>query len=179
MNEIWKDIKGYEGMYQVSSEGRVKSLKFGKEKIMKNNKSEDGYLYANLYKDRKMKNFKVHRLVAQAFIDNPDNLLEINHIDEDKANNRVDNLEWCSRDYNINFGTRNEKVFYKLSKPVLQFTKEGEFVCKWGGTRQIERELGYYHTNISECCKGKYKTAYGYIWKYAIKFNIFDLAIEK
>lgn len=128
INEIWKDIEGYEGIYMISSKGRVKSLKFGKEKILKNLKNTCGYLFVSLCKNGKFKNYLIHRLVASAFIDNPNNLSQINHKDEDKTNNRIDNLEWCDSSYNINFGTRTEKI----QKPVLQFTKQGEFVKKMG-----------------------------------------------
>lgn len=168
--EIWKDIEGYEGLYQVSSEGRVKSLGNGKsnnskEKILKSNKNRGGYLKVDLHKEGKKKNYLIHRLVAQAFIDNPNNLPEVNHRNEDKTDNRVENIEYCNRKYNINFGTRTEKT----QKPILQFTKEGKFVKKWDGIREVERELGFSHSHISKCCKGKLKTAYGFKWCYHYK----------
>ena len=167
--EIWKDIKDYEGMYQVSSEGRVKSLKYGEEKILKNNKNNSGYLSVSLSKDGKRKTYSIHRLVAQAFISNPNNLLEINHIDEDKTNNRVENLEWCTKQYNNNYGTKNERAAERNTKRILQFTKEGEFIKKWDSTMQIERELGFNGGNITKCCKGKCKLTYGYKWRYHYK----------
>lgn len=168
--EKWKDIEGYEGLYQISNLGRVKSLGNGKsnnskEKILKCGKSKQGYIFVSLSKKGKKKNYLIHRLVAQAFIDNPDNLPEVNHINEDKTNNCVDNLEYCNRTYNINYGTRTEKT----QKPILQFTKEGKFVKKWDGIREVERELGFSHSHISKCCKGKCKSVGGFKWCYYYK----------
>lgn len=160
--EIWKDIPGYEGIYQVSTSGRVKSLKFGKERILKPIRNNCGYLQVELCKNGECKRFYVHRLVAQVFLPNPNNLPEVNHIDEDKINNRVENLEFCDRIYNINYGTRTDKY----SKPVLQFNKDGTFIREWKSVKDVERNLGYIHQNISYCCVGRYKTAYGYVWKY-------------
>lgn len=115
--EIWKDIIGYEGLYQVSSLGRVRSLDrydsrncFWEGRILKLYTRKGGYLFVQLHLNGKGKNYLVHRLVAIAFIPNPDNLPEVNHLDEDKTNNRVENLEFCDRKYNINFGTRIDKV---------------------------------------------------------------------
>ena len=115
MIEIWKDIEGYENLYQVSNLGRVKSLNYnhtGKEKIMKA-KKDKGYLRVQLYKDGKPKFYSVHRLVATSFLPNPNNLSQVNHIDEDKSNNIVDNLEWCSAKYNSNYGTRIQRIVEK------------------------------------------------------------------
>lgn len=167
--EIWRDIEGYEGLYQVSSEGRVKSLKYGKEKILKGSKNSWGYLLVNLHKEGKQKHYYIHRLVAQAFISNPDNLPEVNHKNEIKTDNRVENLEWCTNQYNINYGTHNKRMAKTLSVPVLQFTKEGEFVCKWDSMIEVERELGFNSGNISNCCRGERKSVYGYKWRYHYK----------
>lgn len=166
--EIWKDILGYEGLYQVSNFGRVKSLKFGKERILKLTKDKDGYLIVNLYKNNKSKTFKVHRLVAEAFIPNPDNLPQVNHKDEDKSNNILSNLEWCDVKYNQNYGTRNKRIGKsntngKRSKPVLQYTLDGKFVREWESYRECKRN-GFNH--VSECCRGKLKSCEGFIWKY-------------
>lgn len=167
--EVWKDINGYEDLYEVSSFGRVKSLGNGKsnnskKRILKLGKHKSGYLYVDLIKDGNRKTFRVHRLVAENFIPNPLNLPEVNHKDENKENNFVENLEFCNRTYNVNYGTRTEKC----SKKVYQYTKSGEFVKEWKSTREIKRELGYFHQHISKCCNGKphYNTAYGYIWSY-------------
>ena len=169
-NEIWKDIKGYEGLYQVSNRGRVKSLWFGKENILKPGSCR-GYLHIGLSKNGEYKQYMVHRLVAQAFLSNPNNLSVINHKDENKTNNSIENLEWCDHKYNINFGTRNQRCAEKmtngkLSKPVLQYEKSGEFVREWKSTRDVQRNLGFANSSISRCCNGKLKTSYGFIWKY-------------
>ena len=164
--EVWKDVVGYEGLYQVSNLGRVKSLKYGKERILKSANIGRGYLKVNLWRNREQKQYLVHRLVGQSFIPNPNNLPEINHRDEDKTNNKVVNLEWCSSKYNANFGTRNQRQAEKCSKTVFQYTKTGEFVKKWKSTHDVERNLGYDQGHISACCLGKYKSAYGFIWKY-------------
>ena len=168
MKEIWKDKKDYEGHYQVSNWGRVKSIKFGKERILKLTKDKDGYFFVNLYKNNKSKTFKVHRLVAEAFLPNSDNLPLINHKDEDKSNNIVSNLEWCDVKYNTNYGTRNKRIGKsntngKRSKPVLQYTLDGKFVREWESYRECKRN-GFNH--VSECCRGKLKSCGGFIWRY-------------
>lgn len=180
MEEIWKDIPGYEGLYQVSNLGRVKSLERSvikgqgglykiEEKIMKGSKDGSGYLFVQLCKEGKRKFYKIHRLVASAFLDNPNNLSELNHKDEDKTNNRVDNLEWCNHKYNSNYGSRNERVAKAISIPVLQFSKTGEFIHKWDSATEASRVLGINQGNIWSCLKGKYKSAYGFIWHYHYK----------
>ena len=162
--EYWKPVVGYEGHYQVSNFGRVKSIKFGKEIILKQN-IRGGYYIVNLSKNGIVKTYLVHRLVAEAFIDNTDNLPEVNHKDENKLNNNVDNLEWCTHEYNINYGTRNKKVSKKLSKPVLQYTLDGEFVREWKSTIECGRN-GYDQGHVAACCNGKLKTYKGFIWEY-------------
>lgn len=109
MREIWKDIKGYEGIYQVSNRGNVRSLHYNKLRIL-TPLSKQGYYSVALSVNSKCKHFPIHRLVAEAFIPNPSNLPEINHKDEDGTNNSVDNLEWCTREYNNNYGSRNKRV---------------------------------------------------------------------
>ena len=160
--EIWCPIKGYEGLYQVSDKGSVKSIGYGKERILKPGRIKTGYLRVNLCKNGEKKNWLVHRIVAQAFIPNPDNLPEVNHKDEDKENNSVQNLEWCDGKYNINYGTRTDRC----SKPVLQFTKDGKLVREWKSASDVERNLGYFQNYISSCCTGKCKSAYDFIWKF-------------
>jgi hypothetical protein len=187
--EIWRDIEGYEGLYQVSNMGRVKSLERNvvkgkgglykiEEKILKSGKHSGGYLYVCLYNEGKIKYYTIHRLVANAFIPNPNNFPQVNHKDEDKTNNRVENLEWCDRKYNCNYGTHNERMAKSRSKPVLQFTKEGYFIKKWESAKEVERELGISNSNITACCKGKIKTAYGFVWMYAV-INGFEIDITK
>ena len=170
-NEIWKDIVGYEGLYQVSNMGRVKSLNYnhtGKEKLLSPLKDSGGYLRANLCKNGKPKMYKVHRLVLMTFspVENMDKL-DINHIDENKLNNNLSNLEWCDRSYNINHGTRNKRVAEKKSIPIAQLTLDGKFVKAWkSGIDAAERLGGFSRGNITNCCKGKSKTHGGYRWMY-------------
>lgn len=173
--EIWKDIKDYEGLYQVSNWGRVKSLGNGgthkTSRILKSEKNTRGYLQVQLSKNGKRKWFFIHRLVAEVFLENPENLPQVNHIDEDKTNNRVENLEWCEHKYNMNYGTRNErisktKINGKKSKKVLQFTLDGEFIREWPSTKEIERQLGFDNSAVCRCCNGKQKSAYGFRWCY-------------
>ena len=181
--EEWLPIENYEDLYQVSNWGRVKSLgndKTRKERILKPSTTKQGYQFVCLCKDGKQKLFYVHRLVAMAFIPNPNNYTEINHKDECKINNRIDNLEWCNRKYNCNYGTRNERhsgenhplygKFGKdnhLSKQIIQLTLDGEVIKNWDCIMDIKRELGYHQSNISNCCKGRHKSAYNYKWAYA------------
>lgn len=177
--EIWKDIAGYEGKYQVSNLGNVKSLNYnrtGKEQILTPIKNPKGYLIVGLSKNCISKQHYIHRLIAQAFIENPENLPQVNHIDENKFNNRVDNLEWCTAEYNNKYGTHNERIFKTLKlrnskyapKEVLQFTKDGNFVNEYYSTQEAERCTGISHTNIVQCCKNikSHLTAGGFIWKY-------------
>lgn len=184
--EEWKDIEGYEGLYQVSNLGRVKSLaryvkhyKGGllllRERILTTIAVRD-YLNVNLYKEGKIKMFKVHRLVAQAFIENPDNLPQVNHKNECKWDNAVWNLEWCTSDYNLKYGTRLEKAIKKSAKTqqlthptrksVLQYTKDNQFVTEYMSMKEAERQTGINYSSISKCCLGKGLTAGGYIWKF-------------
>ena len=181
--EIWKPIPDYSN-YMVSNLGRVKSINWHRGKIEKYIKpyiTHKGYLRIRLTKDAITKQFSIHRLVAKTFIPNPDNLPQVNHINEDKTDNRVENLEWCTNEYNHNYGSRNNKTAKALSKPVLQFTLDGEFVKRWNSAREIERETGF---KVSECCNGKLKTSHNYKWGYAdnyekIKFNVFDLELYR
>ncbi len=172
--EIWKDIKGYEGLYQISNLGRVKSIKRVvargtnykpiKERVLKagNNK---GYAYVILCKYGKKKTVQVHRLVAYAFIPNPNNLPCINHKDENPLNNIVSNLEWCTHSYNNSYNELRVKAAISKRIPVLQYSKEGVFIREWSYSKEAEKELGISHRTIDACCKGKLKTSGGYIWK--------------
>ena len=161
-NEEWRDVVGYEGRYQVSSMGRVKSFKWNKERFLKPSMDKDGYLLVTLCAGGKRKTLKVHRLVCEAFHGNPDNKPQVNHINEDKTDNRACNLEWCTCKQNVNHGSRNERV----SKPVGQYSLDGKLIKLWPSTMEAERQAGFNHGNISQVANGKYKQAYGCIWKY-------------
>ena len=174
MEEEWKEIKGYPN-YMVSNMGNVKSLgnnKTKKEKILKLSVDKIGYLFVGLCKNGVQKKYFVHRLVAQAFIQNPNNYSQVNHKDENKQNNYAQNLEWCDTKYNSNYGTRLERIAEKntnhpsYSKVVFQYDLNGNFIKEWPSTMEVERRLGFANTHISACCLGKLKQSYGFIWKY-------------
>ena len=152
-----KDIKGYEGLYAVTSCGKIWSYK--RKKFLVPVDDGHGYLRICLCKDNKRKNYFIHRLVAEAYLPNPENLPQINHRDENKTNNCLQNLEWCDAKYNSNYGTRNEKI----KKPILQFSLDGEFVREWPSATDVGIEV---QGHICNCLNGRRKTAYGFIWKY-------------
>ena len=188
MVEIFKDIKGYEGLYQVSNLGRVKILNYrntGKTKLKKPVENNCGYFTIQLYKNEKPKRYFVHRLVAETFLDNSDGKPQVNHkiegdegkkinivyinedglIDEEKST-----IEWVTAKENCNHGTRNKRIAEKTtngkcSKKVLQLTFDGVLVKEWSSTHECERN-GFDHGNVSKCCRGKQKSAYGYKWHY-------------
>lgn len=172
-NEEWRDVVGYEGLYQVSNQGRVKSLerkdclgRTVKERFLKPITDHYGYQVVGLCTGGKQKMHKVHRLVCQAFHENPENKLDVNHINENKTDNRIENLEWSTRKENLNHGTRNERSAKALSKPIGQYTRDGELVKIWPSAAKVERRAGFDHSTISKVAIGKRKTAYGFIWKY-------------
>ena len=176
-NEEWRDVVGYEGRYQVSSMGRVKSLerkvrhwrggeRIQKERILKPSNDRRGYLLVSLCDGEKRKTFSVHRLVCQAFHENPDNKPQVNHINEIKTDNRASNLEWATARENSNFGTRNERLGKAQSKSVGQYTLDGELVKIWPSTIEVQRQTGFIQGNICKVANGNRKTAYGFIWKY-------------
>lgn len=173
MKEIWIPVKDYEGLYEVSNLGNVRSLgngnsnnsEYHKIRVLKPYVCTNGYLGVVLCKNKQKKKHLVHRLVAEAFIPNWFDDQEVNHIDEDKINNRVENLEWCDHKFNCNYGTRNKRVAEQQSKPVLQYTKNGEFVKEWSSIMEADRN-GFNCSNIIRCCKGKQKQYIGFIWKY-------------
>lgn len=154
--EEWRNIKGYEGDYQVSSYGRIKSLKWGNEKNLKNQKHYKGYEFVTLLKNGKSHKYKVHRLVAQAFIPNPNNYPQVNHKDENKANNKVENLEWCTNKYNANYGTKNKRTAMKNSKKVICITT-GDIFNSMKEAREYFNIKG--PSCIASCCQGERKSA--------------------
>ena len=172
IEERWKDIKDYEGLYQVSDLGRVKSLPrngtIKKSRILSKCYDKNGYQIVSLSKNGIHKTFKVHRLVAETFIPNIDNLSQINHKDENKQNNNVNNLEWCDVTYNINYGTRTKRSAEKHSKPICMFDTKGNYIktYKSGVDAFEDTNISRYH--ISSCCNKRYgrKTAGGYVLKY-------------
>lgn len=180
--EIWRNISNYEGLYQISNFGRVKSLgndKLRKEKILKQTKNKKGYLRVIFCKKGIIKAFQVHRLVANTFIPNPNNFHCVNHKDENKENNCVENLEWCTYQYNLNYGTCQQRrvsnidfknrtvntdykartintdykaIAEKQSKRVYQYSKDGELVAIWNSTRECGRN-GFSYSAVSQCCR--------------------------
>ena len=193
--EIWRTViydgEIYEG-FEVSNWGRIKSLNYrhtGKFKLMSPIKDKDGYFKIQLWKNRKRKTCLVHRLVAEVFIPNPDNLPQVNHrIEGDKGktinmvffnedgsiNKEKSTIEWCDHTYNINYGTRNEragkaiskaKINGKCSKKVLQFTLDGDFIREWESISECGRN-GFDKGAVWRCCNGKLKQYKGFIWRY-------------
>ena len=172
MEEIWMDIKDYEGLYVISNYGRVKN---NKGIIKKPQKNRNGYLYIDLWKDNKGKKILLHRLVANHFLLNPDNYPEVNHKDENKLNNCVDNLEWCDHTYNNNYGTKKERLRKSLlnnpsSKPVVQYDLNGKEVSRFPSVQEAGRILNLTKGQMNciyLCCNHKLQTSCGFIWKYA------------
>ena len=172
--EEWKDIIGFEGLYQISNFGNVKSLPrelispygtsyYTKERILKPRKNKyTGYSSVCLGSDKK--NFYIHRLVAIHFISNPDNLSDVNHKDEDKTNNKVGNLEWCSRKYNCNYGNRNKKITGKKGKKIRCIETGEEF----NSIQEASEKCNIARPGINNCCMGKAKTAGGFRWEYIV-----------
>lgn len=167
--KIWKPIKGYEGLYEVSNIGKVRSLNYlhtGRVKELKAMKSTKGYSQVSLWKDGKPQIRLIHRLVAEAFIPNPERLPCVNHRDEVKTNNTVSNLEWCTKKYNNEYSGNIEKAIETTKKPIFQYTKNGEFLQEFESIMEAERLTGINNANISQCCLGKRKSAGGFIWKF-------------
>ena len=195
MEEIWKDIKGYESLYQISNWGRVKSLgfqykgrwgntMFRKGKIINQQEKTGGYLYVCLSKNGVHEWFRVNRLVGLHFIPIPERLknipidkLDVGHLKplpdgtEDKTANEVWNLAWMNKSENGNYGTRIKRISEKqinknTSKQVYQYDLNNNLINVFPSGKEVQRQLGYLQTSISGCCRGKYKTAYGYKWRY-------------
>lgn len=193
MVEVWKDIEGFEGRYQVSNLGNIKSLRYGGRYEARNlvpKVNNKGYEWVELAVNGTKKCKQIHRLVANAFIPNPKGYPIINHKDENPRNNRVDNLEWCDYKYNTNYYIeRHKEAFYanvqkprgwgkgrkrkqwilgpyKRTKKVAQIDKDGNIIKIWNNASQIVREEGKSQWSITQCCDGKRKTAYGYTWRF-------------
>lgn len=186
MEEIWKQIKNYEGLYEVSNMGRVRSLprKTTKGKIISPNVKKNGYLTVSLFKDGKQNYKLIHRLVAEAFIDNPENKSYIDHVNTIKNDNRAENLRWVTQKENMNNPLTLKKInenetikkgFWKgcfgkdnpRSTPIIQLTLDGKIVQFWASAAVCKKETGFSNSIIGEVCKGKRKEAYGYLWRYS------------
>ncbi len=182
MQEIWKDIVGFEGKYRISNTGKVLSLHYcGRDEVRELTPkiSNKGYAWVQLEKGNRTHACRlIHRLVAEAFIENPNNEPIINHKDENPLNNNVDNLEWCDYAYNNRYyrerhprpkrPERPKRFIYhkRLGLKIIQLSLNGEFVKEWSNSRAIYHETGMSEWSISECCRGNRKTAYGFKWRY-------------
>ena len=168
--EIWKDIPNYEGLYQISNYGRIKSLynyKRNGTNILKP-RIKKGYYCIGLRKKGKRKWIGIHRLVGQTFIPNPNNYPCINHKDENPLNNYVENLEWCTVKYNNCYGTRIERArnSIKTKRKVLKYDLKGNFIKEYESISEAGRKNKILPSGIVSCCKGKYNNCGGYVWKY-------------
>lgn len=183
MEEIWKPIHGYEGLYEVSNLGRVRSL-YRYKKVLKPSPSWSGYTTVELWKDKKRQRISIHRLVAECFCENPHNKPFVNHKDETRTNNKADNLEWVTHIENCNYGTaiqrrlahtdyskrriNNANQILKCSKPIYQYSKDGEFIREWKSASECCRENGWTVSAVRRAATGELKTAYGYVFKEVI-----------
>lgn len=168
-NEIWKDISGFVGLYQVSNLGRVKSIgrydcmkRYWPERILKTQKTKDGYTRVFVCKDGKIRRFMLARIVAKMFVPNPDGLPQVNHKNENKDDNRAENLEWCTAKQNINYGTCIMRRSVKQGKPVICMTTGKRFFS----IGEASRKTGISQTSIIRCCKGRQMSAKGYVFEY-------------
>ncbi|HHX60343.1 MAG TPA: hypothetical protein GX707_06350 [Epulopiscium sp.] len=169
--EMWKDIKGYEGLYRISNHGNILSCR---QNIIMKQKITKGYRMVGFTKNKKHKSYSVHRLVAEAFIQNPKDKREVNHLDENKLNNHVSNLKWATSKENSNWGTRNERIAEfvktnppKISKKIKQIDKDtGEIIKIYNSVSEASGQNKFHQGNISSCLTGKRKYASGYKWEY-------------
>lgn len=183
MEEVWKPVEGYEEFYQVSNMGRVRSidrivakgwrpyLKHGR--VLAPQARQHGYLSVWLYTGDAKKQVSVHRLVAEAFCERKEGQDEVNHLNENKQDNRAENLAWCTRSENCSYGEKLAESRKKWrnradrSKAVRQYTLSGEFVKEYPSLHEVRRQTGFGEGNICHAINGKYTHAYGYVWKYA------------
>lgn len=175
MQEIWKSVKGYENLYEISNYGRVKSLKRQgtHEHILKQFDNSNGYMIVSLSKDNVQKTFPVHKLVANTFMNNTDSLRDINHIDGNKKNNYIDNLEFCSHSYNMKhafkLGLNKTQHGYlnPNAKKIIQYDLKGNYIKTWDCIIDAMKEYNICRSSIHRCCTGVFKQTHGYIWRYA------------
>lgn len=180
--EEWKDIVGYEGLYQVSDKGNVRSLNYNKTNKVKELKlvnSKDNYFVVCLHKNGHQKEGKVHRLVAEAFIPNPDNKPQIDHINGNKSDNRVENLRWCTAKENSDNpitkvkmkGIQNGRQINRkdMSKVVYQYNLEGELINKYPSASEAARQIGCHFDTITKACRGVRNKALNNFWSYEYK----------
>ncbi len=165
--EIWKDVVGFEGIYWVSNLGQIKSVqrKGSKGGVMQGHADKKGYINVTLRKDGHQYTKKLHRLVAEAFLPNPDNYLEVNHKNEDKSDNRADNLEWCDSTYNQHYGSRTERANLSCGKPIICIETGKIF----NGAAWAAREMSLDPSSITKAVKNPNRTCGGYHWKYVEK----------
>ena len=176
---IWKDVEGYENLYQVSTDGLVRTSHKGLWEILSAGRTKQGYYNVLLHKDGKRKNERVHRLVAKAFIPNPNNYPYINHKDENPSNNHVENLEWCTAKYNSNYGTCKERIGISNGVPILKYDLDGNFVCEYQTMTEAERVEGIDHANICMCCNEKIAQCGNFIWIYKGKEHTIQERIRR
>ena len=169
MEEIFKDIEGFEGLYVVSNLGRIKSLR--KNIFLRSETNNVGYAIVFLTKNRKQHKFYVHRLVAKAFVPNANGYNEVNHLDEDKTNNASENLEWCTHIQNMRHGTIRKRIgksqYNKsCSRCVLQSDMNGKPIKIWASALEAHRVLGFANSFITACCRGKFSKCHNYKFEY-------------
>lgn len=163
--------------YKVSNMGRIKSFKFGKERLLKGTKTRKGYILIDLREGGEAHTYSLHRIVASMFIPNPDNLPMVNHIDEDKLNNTATNLEWCTVEYNNNYGTRLSRAMEKITNnpktsiPIVQLDPNTrELIATYPSCHEAGRQ-GFCYKHINSCCRHKRRTCGGYIWMYKSEYE--------
>lgn len=160
--EVWKNVEGFEGLYEVSNLGSIR----GQRGLLKISTQRNGYKYVTLRKDGKQYHSLIHRLVAQNFIPNPNGYPEVNHISEDKEDNSVTNLEWCTHKYNHNYGTGHIRTAKKQGRKVAQLSLDGKVIQIFDSVRQASRTVNKSHKDIYNVCRGLRHTSSGYRWEY-------------